>query len=279
MENQSSQESQTEPVDISVLLPTRGRTQSLHTSVMSLIHKAERADRVEILLAFDLDDQDSFCYFQENIAQHIDQHGVRYVAYGFTRLGYIRLNEYINSLASMSTGTWLMFWGDDAIMQTQAWDQRIREVKDFRVLRIPTHNLHPYAIFPIVPRDWFDLFGYISAHQLTDTWVSQIAYMLDIMHNIAVEVTHDRFDITGNNNDATYANRPMLEGKPSDPRDFNHVSWRNRRFADAKKIADHIRQHDQTTEWFDRVMRGEQDPWQKMCSAEYDPNCQVRKIN
>lgn len=263
---------------VSVLLPTRGRRQALLTSLSSLVERVSDPDAMEILLAFDEDDTESLEYFQQHIAGVLDQRGVTYTAYAFARLGYIRLNEYVNSLAKLSHGRWLMFWGDDAIIQTPLWDLEISRVPDFRVLRIPTHNQHPYAIFPIVPRAWYKLFGYISAHQLTDTWVSQIAYMLDIMQNIDITVIHDRFDITGNNNDDTYANRPMLEGNPNDPRDFNHTSWRNRRFQDAKRIHAYLEQQQQDTSWFDRVLSGTQDPWDRMCSAEQDPNRQVKRI-
>lgn len=263
-------------IDLSILLPTRGRTEALCTSVQSLLGLAARPDRIEILLAFDHDDDLSYQYFTTHIAPLFARHESTYVCYGFDRLGYIRLNEYVNYLAGQSRGQWLMFWGDDAIMETAAWDQRILEVDQFRVLRMPTHNQHPYAIFPIVPRTWYELCGYISAHQLSDTWISQIGYILDIMQNIDVSVTHDRFDITGNNHDDTWLNRPMLEGRPSDSRDFNHATWRDRRWQDCKKLADYLRAQGQDVAWFDGVLQGKHDPWSKMTNKEHDPNQQIK---
>ena len=265
-------------IDISVLLPTRGRTEMLHRCLLTLADTADDVDRVEILLAFDHDDQSSIDFFHERIAGDLDAKGAQYAVYGFDRLGYIRLNEYLNTLAGHSRGRWLFFWGDDAIMESPGWDSRIAEVTDFRVLRIPTHNLHPYAIWPIVPRKWYEMFGYISAHQLTDSWVSQIAYMMDIIQNIDVKATHDRFDLTGNNEDETFKNRPMLEGNPGHPLDFNHVSWRKRRFDDAAVITEYRRSIGEDVTWFDRVMAREQDPWAKMTSREYDPNGQISRL-
>lgn len=265
-------------VDISVLLPTRARTHLLERCLMTLVENASDISRVEMLLAFDLDDQASIDFFQQTIAPKLVQAGARYEIFGFERLGYIRLNEYLNSLAAHSRGRWLFFWGDDAIMESAGWDREIAQVKDFRVLRIPTHNLHPYAIWPIVPREWYEMFGYISAHQLTDTWCSHIGYMTDIIQNINVKATHDRFDLTGNNRDDTYMNRPMLEGNPSDPRDFNHPTWAQRRVADAVRITEWRRGRGEDVSWFDRVLQGQQDPWERMCSAEADPNGQVTRI-
>ena len=265
-------------IDISVLLPTRGRTDMLKRSLMTLAELADDITRVEMLLAFDHDDQSSIDFFNERIGPELDSLGAQFSLYGFDRLGYIRLNEYLNALAGYSRGRWLFFWGDDAIMESQGWDTRIAEVDDFRVLRIPTHNLHPYAIWPIVPRGWYELFGYISAHQLTDTWCSQIGYMVDIIQNIDVQATHDRYDLTGNNQDETYANRPMLEGNPNHPLDFNHVSWRKQRMDDCVRITELRRTLGEDVSWFDNVLLRKQDPWQKMLSKEYDPNGQVSKI-
>jgi glycosyltransferase involved in cell wall biosynthesis len=263
---------------ISVLLPTRGRTESLKRSLDSLVDLADSPGSIEILLAFDDDDTASSKWFQDNVTEHLDSAGAKYTAFSFPRLGYLRLNEYINNLARKSQGDWLFFWGDDAIMNTPGWDSKISMIDKFRVLRIPTHNCHPYAIFPIVPRQWFEMFGYMSAHQLTDSWVSQVAYMCDIMQDIEVDVTHDRFDLTGNNNDETFANRPMLEGNPADPRDFNHKNWSMRRMQDAHKIYDYLVSIGDNVPWFGDVLAGKQDPWEKMCSPERDPNQQVKRF-
>jgi len=263
------------PVEISVLLPTRGRTESLQRSIMSLVTNADDPSRIEILLAFDNDDTVSSSWFQSNIADQITKAGVQYTAWELPRMGYIRLNEYVNYLARQSRGRWLMFWNDDAVMESAGWDLSISQEQDFYVLRIPTHHDHPYAIFPIVPRAWYDLFGYISAHQISDAWVSQIAYMLDIIKNIDVKVTHDRHDLTGNNKDTTYDQRIMLEGRPDDPRDFNHQDWRLRRTYDASQICKMLESQGRDMSWFRAVLKGQQDPWAKMCSPEYDPNHQL----
>lgn len=264
--------------NISILLPTRGRTETLRSSLTSLLDRALYPDKLEILLAFDDDDVDSIAYFEQTIVPTIKQYRTSYTSFGFARLGYLRLNEYLNYLCRHSKGSWLMFWGDDAIMQTQSWDQKIMDVEDFRVLRMPTHNQHPYAVFPIVRREWFEVLGYLSPHQLTDSWISQVGYLMDLIYNIDVDVVHDRFDITGNNNDETYKNRPMLEGNRQDPRDFNNERWIQKRFQDCDQLADFLSRQDQDITWWQNVKEGKQDPWVKMCSPEYDPNGQVSRF-
>ncbi len=262
---------------ISVLLPTRGRTDMLKRSLLSLFDQAHDPTDIELLLAFDNDDKESLEWCQQNVFPELESRGVDAIVVEFTPLGYLKLHEYLNALAGLANGHWLMFWNDDAVMQTKDWDQRITEHNGkFLCLRMPTHNQHPYAIFPIVPRDWFYLLGHLSNHQLTDATISQISYILGIMQNIDVEVLHDRFDITGNNQDATFKNRPMLEGNHNHPADFNHTIFRNKRLVDANKIAWHLDRIGQRSEWFDQVVQGGKDPWERMLSKEQDPNGQVR---
>jgi glycosyltransferase involved in cell wall biosynthesis len=264
---------------ISVLLPTRGRTEMLKTSLYSLVDNADDASSIELLLAFDDDDTASLEWFEEHIAPHLDEKGTAYTAYSLPRLGYTRLNEYVNLLAKHAEGDWLFFWGDDGIIHTQGWDSQITQVKDFRLLRIPAHNSHPYAIWPIVPREWFELCNHLSPHPLIDAWISQISYIIDIVQNLDIDATHDRFDLTGNNKDSTFKERVYFEGNPSDARDFNHKNNRILRWNDALKIADHLRKQGHDMSWFDNVVNLKQDPWAKMTSPEYDPNRQVARLS
>jgi hypothetical protein len=249
---------------ISILLATRGRTDILKRSLLSLADKAHDTSNLEILLAFDDDDTATYEWVEQNVLPELDDRGVEYSCMSFERMGYIRLNEYYNALSAAASGQWLFFWGDDAIMETQDWDTVILKETRFRLLRAKAHNEHPIAVFPIVPKHWYDMFGYFSPHQLNDNWVCQVAYMVNIVENIPVEITHDRFDLTGNNNDETYKNRPMLEGNPADPRDFHHPGWTNRRLDDCDKIADYLKSQGEDTTWWENVKINKQDPWAKL---------------
>ena len=263
---------------ISILLATRGRTEMLKKSLASLVDLASDPTSLEILLAFDDDDTETVKWVQENVLTDLDAKDISYTCMSFERLGYIRLNEYYNKLAVEADGDWLFFWGDDAIMETQDWDKAITaHTGKFRVLRALTHRCHPLAIFPIVPREWIELFGYFSAHQLNDNWVSQVGYMADIVETIQVEIEHDRFDLTGNNNDETFQNRPMLEGNPRDPRDFHHTSWTLRRIADAERITEYRESQGEDTSFFRNFRAGKQDPWEKL--KNNDINKQMVQFN
>ena len=261
--------------DIALLLPTRGRTEALITSVKSVFELADIPDRLQMLFAFDRDDEIGKKFFQDEIQPWLDEKKYHYTAMLFDTMGYVGLHRYNNKLAEKTDARWLVIWNDDAIMETQGWDTEIMKHQgDFKLLAFHTHNDHPYSIFPILPREWYELLGYISPHPTQDGWLSQQAYMLDIWQRIPVWVTHDRHDLTGNNLDETYKNRVMYEGKPNDPRDFHSVEQLNIRHQDCFKLAAHLKQnYNKDMTFFENVFNGTQDPWEKL--AQNDVNQQM----
>lgn len=255
---------------ISVLLPTRGRTDVLKKSLESLINSASDPSRLEILLGLDDDDEDIRPFIEKEIAPFMQEKGVECRANIFEPLGYKKLNIYVNTLASSATGQWIFFWNDDAIMETQGWDDIIESKNGEFKLFAPhdNHNGHPYAILPILPMDWFRLMDHLSLNAQNDAWLSHIAYMLDIFERIDITFLHDRADLTGNNDDDTFKAREYAEGNPDDPADFSHTDMQNQRVRTAYKIAwflDRIGQH---SDWWDKVVAGEQDPFEKMIWPE-----------
>lgn len=261
--------------EIAVLLATRGRTQALQRSVETLFERADNPQSIQLMLAMDRDDTVGRDYFQSHLQPWLDSHDVHYTAMLFDPMGYVNLNVYNNKLAAQTDSHWFVIWNDDAVMQTQGWDTAITAYNDqFRLLAFHTHRDHPYSIFPIVPRKWYELLGYISPHQAQDAWLSQQAYVLDIWERIEVWVEHDRFDLTGNNFDDTFKNRAMLEGNPNNPHDFHSTQQMDLRHRDSFKLAAYLKNdlgYDMT--FFERVFSGEQDPWEKL--AKNDVNNQM----
>jgi hypothetical protein len=262
---------------IAILLPTRGRTDALSRSVESLVNLAKDTDSIQIMLGFDNDDNIGIEHFSSVLQPWLDKRNLHYTAMTFEPMGYIRLNEYVNALAEKSSADWLVFWNDDAVMETQDWDHEIASYTgQFKILAFRTHNDHPYSIFPIVPRAWLDVLGHLSPHQISDGWISQNAYCIDVMQRIPVHVKHDRADLTGNNMDQTYKNRPMLEGNPSSPRDFHHPTWSSRRMEECDRLNNYLKSQGLNTTFWDNVKTGKQDPWQRL--QENDTNGQMRQF-
>lgn len=267
---------------IAVLLPTRGRTDALSRSVIGLVNRAVMLDKIQLMFAFDNDDEIGKAHFAEHLQPWLDNKGVDYTAMEFEPLGYSRLNEYINALARESSADWLFFWNDDAIMDSSGWDKIIAGYTgQFKLLAVHTHKDHPYSIFPIVPREWLDTLGYLSPHPLTDAWLSQVAYKLDIWERIPVHVTHDRHDLTGNNADDTFKARNMgeLEGNPNNPKDFHNPRWVTLRIEETEKLSQWMQTQGLSTAWWESIKAGTQDPWVKLKANDVNDQMKQFKIN
>ena len=264
--------------DIAILLATRGRTDSLGRCIHSLIESADNPDRLQLMFAFDNDDTTGTEYFQQHLQPWMDERELNYTAMQFDRQGYHRLNVYNNKLAEHTDARWLMIWNDDAVMETQGWDSEIMKREgEFKLLAVHTHRDHPYSIFPILPRKWYELLGYISPHSVQDGWLSQQAYMLDIFERIPVWVLHDRADITGNNNDVTFRERAALEGKPDDPNDFHNAQQIALRYHDSAKLATYMQEQGLSLDFFSKIWTGKQNPWEKL--IQNDVNNQMRQFD
>ena len=260
--------------DIAILLATRGRTNSLGRSIRSMIEMADNPDRLQLMFAFDNDDEVGTTYFKQELQPWLEEKEISFFAVKFERQGYHRLHVYNNKMVEYTNSHWLMIWNDDAVMETQGWDTEIMKYQDqFKLLAVHTHRDHPYSIFPILPRKWYDLLGYISPHSVQDGWLSQQAYMLDIWERIPVWVLHDRADITGNNNDATFRERASLEGRPFDEADFHSRTQIDLRHKDCEKLAVYMQSRGISVEFFANIFRGTQDPWEKL--AQNDVNKQM----
>lgn len=249
---------------IAVLLPTRGRTDSLTHSVTSIVEKSADPDQLQLLFAFDNDDQIGLDHFATVIQPWLDDQEVDYQAMGFESMGYVGLNRYYNELAKSADADWLFVWNDDATMDTVNWDNVVRTFDDqFCVLKVHTHNEHPYSIFPIVPKQWVDLLGVLSRHQMIDAEISQNAYMLDVMQIADITVTHDQSELTGKQ-DATSARKYRFEGNPNDPRDFHFKDIVFARINDCRTLSAHMQSKNLDTSFFQRVCDQQQDPWERL---------------
>jgi len=258
-------------------LPTRGRTEALTRSLIGLLEKATDLDSIQVLLGLDTDDTVGIEHFQEELQPKLDDMGVHYTAMTFEPMGYSQLHDYVNTLAKASSADWMFFWNDDAIMETTGWDTEIvKHTGEFKLLAVHTHNDHPYSIFPIVPRAWLDVIGHLSLHSMNDAWLSQNAYCLDIYKRIEIHVLHDRADLTGNNLDATYKERELLEGNPSNPRDFHHPSMSALRFQECDQLDLYLKRIGVESTWWDSVKFKGQDPWENL--RKNDTNNQMRQF-
>jgi len=220
---------------ITMLVPTRGRPEALTKSLRSLLTTADDPARVEILLAMDNDDREHGVYVTETLIPQLrKEFNCTVTPHVFLPLGYRNLHAYYNHLCCNADGDWLFLWNDDAIMNSKGWDTEIASYNgQFKLLKLNQINhRHLFALFPIVPREYFELAGYFSPNAQCDNFVYQVFNNLapneGRVAHLKSEVIHDRADLTGNNKDATYDNRQYMEGNPADPNDIASVQNRQR---------------------------------------------------
>lgn len=171
---------------ITVMFPSRGRERALRESADSLTARA--ADSIQLLVAIDPDEE------------YPEIPGIEYWR-APERYGYSRQQHYYNSMLPMIRGDWVMVWGDDARMLTPGWD-RIISSHSPAVLH-PASNAYPYC-FPVFPSRWARELGRVTPSAHPDSYWYSVGKGLDLHREIPVCVDHQRFDLTGDHDDATY---------------------------------------------------------------------------
>ncbi|MFM9105792.1 MAG: hypothetical protein ACKOWF_03750 [Chloroflexota bacterium] len=185
---------------LSVLLPTRGRPQALKRSVGTLLDRALHPEAIEIVLGVDRDDGETLAALGGMPPQ------VRAVV--VERRGYARLHEYMNLLAREASGYWTVMWNDDNLMETRHWDEVICREPDCIGALLSNHGA--LNVTPVIPRHWLAMLGHYSLQNHNDSWWIHVAKATGLGRTLEVEFRHDRADLTGNNDDATWREQVYL---------------------------------------------------------------------
>lgn len=191
---------------VSILLPTRNRFDMVVNSINSLFNTCSSIENFEILIALDNDDIET----SNNLKSYLkDKTNVKLFFY--ERQFYRGLHNYYNDLCLKSSGTSLLLWNDDAIMRSMNWDLEIlNNHTNFTVLNPKVDTMEHYwreigVLFPIIPKEWVEVTGKMSCVPSCDSWVDVISKRLNILTPLgSVVISHDRADVTGNNNDQTF---------------------------------------------------------------------------
>jgi hypothetical protein len=198
--------------EISLVFCSRGRPGSLQETLEGLWELADQPDRLEAIVAVDPDDKAT------QAARSKLPPGARlWVAP--ERYGYQGLHRYLNAVARMAEGQWLMWWNDDARMTTRGWDTVIRLAPQGVLWPRANHVFHG-NLFPIWPKAWSDAAGMVTPTMHMDTWLQYAAEQLGCHHQVPISVIHDRADVTGNHDDQTYHEGRYLMGPEGMSPDF-----------------------------------------------------------
>lgn len=183
---------------ISILVPSRERPEPLMRSIESLGH-----GELELLVRVDRDDP--------RLDDYRALPGIEPIV--GPRHGYGELQRYYNELAARATGEWLFVWNDDCVMRTPNWRDVVHGYDGKMAVLNPDTNHDNWAIdmnvFPILPRKMVELMGHLSLSNHNDSWIEFVARDAGIMVRVPIEIQHERADLTGQNDDATYGGREL----------------------------------------------------------------------
>ncbi len=158
---------------ISILVPTRGRPESVFRLVKSINETASRKDLVEILFYVDNDDES----FPPSV--HLDSN-VKVI-----RGERVWISLAWNCLFAHSQGEILMYTGDDVVFETTGWDDQVRtaftQFPDSLGLVFGDDGgwyAGKLAINGFIHRAWADLLGYFTYParvSAIDLWIHECA--------------------------------------------------------------------------------------------------------
>ena len=158
---------------ISVILPSRGRPESLYRAVSSLAY-----GDVEILVGLDSDDPTAG--EAERLLAEFPQARVHINP----RMGTLHVLD--NHLAKRAQGDFLMVFTDDYTIPDYEWAQKVEtsfvSFPDGWGIAYPMDAMYPhFSTFPILPRKLVDLAGYflppVFPFLFGDTWWNEVGVM------------------------------------------------------------------------------------------------------
>lgn len=215
--------------DISVILPSRKRGELLHRSLGSLRETCDDPGKIEYVIAFDDDDPQAMQALGEFSP---DSFPYLYAIKG-PRLGWKGLHEYYARCIKKAQGEWIVMWGDDGIMHTDGWDEIIREQKP-GVLHVQGGPAGGHNVYPAVHRQVIEAVEYVIPSPHTDTWWTEVAKGAGCLYQVPIQITEDRFNETGNNNDETFREGSVHQYRQDE---YYSIEFSNQRLNDTIRLA------------------------------------------
>jgi hypothetical protein len=157
---------------ITVMVPTRGRTQLLHMMLNTLFATVSDQANVEVIARVDEDDQETVRYL-------FDRGQVK-VLVG-PRLGYDHVPHMFNEIAAASSGELILAGNDDLEFQTPGWDRLLEQAAakypdGIFDLGVDDRLNNANYCFPCVSRRVVDLLGFFFDDRLLypDIWLRDV---------------------------------------------------------------------------------------------------------
>jgi hypothetical protein len=114
-----------------------------------------------------------------------------------------------------------------------------------------------------VPAAWYEQLGQLSRHQMIDAEISQIAYLLDMIEIVAIDVTHNQAELAQNTTEVIKP-KHRFEGNPKDVQDFHYPPTIEQRHADCDRLCAYMKSLGQDASFWQGVKDKTRDPWERL---------------
>ncbi len=164
---------------VSLMMPSRGRTEKLDESIKSIVETASDLGCIELLIRADSDDKKTLEHVNENI---IGKTGLDVkLLVGDRDNGYVDLHLFYNQLAAALCGRFVTVWrNDDAKMMTKDWDSDIKQHDDGKLCFINSYvqdsriGKHNRDYFPTTHHTYHETLGYYSPQVHVDSYAYSV---------------------------------------------------------------------------------------------------------
>jgi len=185
--------------NISLLCPTRHRTQGLKRMWDSALNTAADPDKIELVLYIDYDDEETINFLKSNTLSNI----IKIISNPSQPEIYSNLH---NICCQNSNADIVFSCADDLIFRSNGWDDlvinKFNEIKDKIAFLFPNdgHWGSKFGTHGFFHKNWFNGLGYLSPALFTvdysDNYINDIAKAINrsfYMENIFIEHMHWTF--------------------------------------------------------------------------------------
>ena len=227
---------------ISLLCPTKNRSIKFKRFAESLIKKTNNLSRIELLICFDLKEEEINLYEKEFLK--LESNGVIIKKF-FQNLNSHALRN--NFLAKNSTGSIIFPVNDDLIILSNNWDKILDHEFSKNNPSKPLcvwincdrkyKNLD-YSAFPVINNSWFNRLGYIVPEYFRfwylEWWICEVSRLSKKYFLSKVTIHQFHAETYENEKDAVYKKNATTENLEHDYRMW--LKTKNYRIKDSIKI-------------------------------------------
>ena len=149
----------------------------LNLLIKSLIEKTKNLNHIEVFIIADNDDKATIDYYK-NLSHEIKK---IFKLDLDESAGYYGLNYRLNKAAKLTRGKFIMFIDDDAVIETQNWDEILlnSDIPELAIIFVSEENCWGWC-HPIITRKYYELSGHFSGGKINDNYLKSVAELARI---------------------------------------------------------------------------------------------------